>query len=181
MEAYVALLRGINVGGKNVIKMSELLAAFEAMGLMCVRTFIQSGNVVFCAPEPEGLAERIERGLFNALNAELRAVVRSHRQMKAIVSKAPQGFGGMPKIWRYDVLFLREPLTAAQAMKHVRLRDGVDLAYPGKGVLYFQKLISRATQSYMARLVSMPVYQEMTIRNWNTTTKLLDLMQQVIQ
>lgn len=61
-------------------------------------------------------------------------------------------------------------------MKSVRVKAGVDEAHAGKGVLYFSHLISKASQSQLSRLVSMPVYQSMTIRNWNTTTKLLELM-----
>ena len=61
-------------------------------------------------------------------------------------------------------------------MKSVRTRDGVDQAFPGTGVLYFSRLTSRASQSQMSRIVGMPVYQSMTIRNWNTTTKLLQMV-----
>ena len=61
-------------------------------------------------------------------------------------------------------------------MEEVRTRPGVDEAWAGKEVLYFSRLISKAFRSYLSRLVSMPVYQDMTIRNWNTTTKLQQLM-----
>ena len=61
-------------------------------------------------------------------------------------------------------------------MKSVRVRDGVDAAAAGRGVLYFSRLTSRASQSYLSKIVTMPVYQDMTIRNWNTTTTLLRLM-----
>jgi uncharacterized protein (DUF1697 family) len=104
-------------------------------------------------------------------------VVRSRAQMKAIVEKAPKGFGTQPAKYRYDVIFLKEPLTAKEAIKSVSTKDGVDQAWAGSGVLYFSRLIERATSSHLSRLVSMPVYQEMTIRNWNTTTKLLALME----
>jgi uncharacterized protein (DUF1697 family) len=75
------------------------------------------------------------------------------------------------------VIFLREPLKAREAMKSVSTKEGVDRAWAGDGVLYFSRLIERASASHLSRLVSMPVYQEMTIRNWNTTTKLLALME----
>lgn len=60
-------------------------------------------------------------------------------------------------------------------MKSVKVREGVDAAYKGKDVLYFSRLIAKAAQSYLSRLVGLPVYQSMTIRNWNTVTKLLGL------
>jgi len=68
MAIYVALLRGINVGGKNIIKMSDLKRTFEAMGLCRVQTYIQSGNVLFESNEKEKLLrKRIEHEIELAL------------------------------------------------------------------------------------------------------------------
>ncbi|HLO29524.1 MAG TPA: DUF1697 domain-containing protein [Anaerolineales bacterium] len=176
----MALLRGINVGGKNLIKMIELKACFEALGFEHVSTYIQSGNVLFSADKSDQarLTGLVEKALSTTFNYESRVVLRSQSQMKEIIAGAPKGFGGDPATYRYDVIFLKEPLTAAQAMKSVSAREGVDQASAGKGVLYFSRLISRASQSYLTRIITMPVYQNMTIRNWNTTLKLLNLMEQ---
>lgn len=179
MKKYVALLRGINVGGKNLIKMTDLKASFEALRLEDVKTFIQSGNIVFSSDETDigKLTARIEAALSKTFNYKSRLVLRSQSQMKRIVMKVPKGFGTQPKKYRYDVIFLKEPLTAAKAMKSVVMKEGVDECHAGSSVLYFSRLDSRASQSYISRLVSLPVYQDMTIRNWNTTTKLLSLME----
>jgi uncharacterized protein (DUF1697 family) len=77
------------------------------------------------------------------------------------------------------VIFLKSPLSAAQAMKSITTRPGVDKVRAGEGVLYTSRLISRATQSHISRIVALPIYQDMTIRNWNTTTKLLQMMNEV--
>jgi uncharacterized protein (DUF1697 family) len=61
-------------------------------------------------------------------------------------------------------------------MKSVPMKEGVDRGWIGSGVLYFSRLDSRASQSRLSRVVSMPIYQQMTIRNWNTTTKLRELL-----
>ena len=179
MNQYVALLRGINVGGNNIIKMTDLKACFELLGFKDVRTYIQSGNVLFRAARSgqSSLTKQIEDALSKSFNYESRVVVRSQKQMKEIVGKAPKGFGKDQATYRYDVIFLKGPLTAAKAMKSVSTKDGVDEAYAGKGVLYFSRLNSKATQSHLARIIAMPVYQSMTIRNWNTTTKLWSLME----
>jgi len=178
MNQYVALLRGINVGGKNLIKMTDLKTSFDALGLENVSTYIQSGNVLFSATgsDQATLTKQIEAALSKSFSYESRVVVRSHKQMKEIVTKAPKGFGSDQATYRYDVVFLKEPLTAVQAMKSVKAKEGVDLAFAGKGVLYFSRLISKASSSHLTRIIGMPVYQSMTIRNWNTTTKLLGLM-----
>lgn len=178
MGRYVALLRGINVGGKNIIKMAELRACFEGLGFGDVATYIQSGNVLFTAAERGGvkLARRIEDALGAAFDYRARVHLRTRAQMQRIVDRAPAGFGGQPARYRYDVIFLEEPLTATAALARVPTKEGVDTAHAGAGVLYFSRLTSKATQSRLSRVVSMPIYQSMTIRNWNTTTKLLQLM-----
>lgn len=179
-QTYLALLRGINVGGRNIIKMAELKACFEAEGFGSVSTYIQSGNVVFTTAGAQSatLTSQIEKMLRAAFDYQANVVLRTHRQMQTVVSEAPDGFGERPKLYRYDVVFLKAPLTAETAMQSVRTRAGVDEAYTGRGVLYFSRLTSRAAQSRLSRLVSMPVYQSMTIRNWNTTTKLLRRMEE---
>lgn len=178
MNQYVALLRGINVGGKNIIKMTDLKACFEGLGFKDVRTYIQSGNVLFRAAgaSKARLTKEIEDTLSKQFNYKSRVVVCSHKQMKDIVAQAPEGFGSDPAGYRYDVIFLKEPLTAARAMQSVATKEGVDQAFTGKDVLYFSRLISKAAQSRLTRIITMPIYQSMTIRNWNTTTKLLGMM-----
>ena len=84
----------------------------------------------------------------------------------AIVDKAPDGFGGDPDTYHSDVVFLKAPLTSRQAMRVVELREGVDQAWPGTGVVYFARLSARRTQSRMSRIVGTPEYQQMTIRSW---------------
>ena len=177
-QTYLALLRGINVGGKNVIKMADLRECFEAEGFRDVVTYIQSGNVIFRAPSSglRTLTNRIEKMLAVAFDYEASVVMRSRKQMRAVVSDAPAGFGEQPETYRYDVIFLKAPLTATAAMEGVPTRPGVDEAWAGSGVPYFSRLIDQTSRSYLSRLASMPLYQRVTVRNWNTTTRLLELM-----
>ena len=179
MARYVALLRGINVGGKNAIPMPALKAAFEDHGFDEVRTYIQSGNVVFSTPTSSqaALTREIERMISTAFaHYDASVVLRSRSQMRAVVDRAPKGFGAEPSNYRYDVVFLKAPLTAKTAGKDVPIKEGVDRLWVGTGVLYSSRLISRATQSRFSRIVSLPAYKQMTIRNWNTTTKLAELV-----
>jgi uncharacterized protein (DUF1697 family) len=175
---YVALLRGINVGGKNLIRMPALKAAFEADGFGDVTTYIQSGNVLFSSPETRtaALTDRIEAMLADAFDYVPTVVVRSRKQMRTTVERAPEGFGSEPKKYRYDVIFLKEPLTAKAAIRQVAMHPEVDTGHTGPGVLYFSRLEARATASRLNKIVASPIYPSITIRNWNTTTKLLSLM-----
>lgn len=176
---YLALLRGINVGGNNIIKKTALKNCFELMGFSEVATYIQSGNIIFNSDEIEikKIADNIEKGLSKTFRYDAKAVVISYKELKNVVKNSPEDFGKDSSNYKYDVIFLKEPLTAKTAMKSVTIREGVDNAYAGKKVLYFQRLISKASQSYLSKIVTLPIYKNMTIRNWNTTTKLLALMQ----
>jgi len=178
MTRYVALLRGINVGGKNLIGMPALKSCFEAQGFADVVTYIQSGNVLFASKEKgSALVPRIESKLSKEFGYAARVVLRSRPELRRVVDGAPAGFGARPALYRYDVIFLKEPLAASEALESVTAKDGVDQVSSGSGVLYFSRLIEKASQSHLSRLVSKPVYKEMTIRNWNTTAKLLELME----
>jgi uncharacterized protein (DUF1697 family) len=178
MNRYVVLLRGINVGGNNLIKMKDLAACLAKEGFDEVVTYIASGNVLLSADEKNvaRLTERIEKALEARFGTPLRVVVLSKKALQQIVEGAPKGFGQEPAKYRYDVLFLRPPLTAKSALQQVPIREGVDQAFAGKGALYYSRLISKATQSRLSKVVALPIYKEMTIRNWNTTSKLLALM-----
>jgi uncharacterized protein (DUF1697 family) len=178
MKRYVALLRGINVGGNNLIKMTALKACFEKQGLLEVVTYIQSGNVVFGSDDgaADTLGGRIERALAAAFRYDANVVLRTHKEMQQTVGRAPKGFGTQPDKYRYDVIFLKAPLTAPVAIKSVATAPGVDEAHAGPGVLYFSRLISEASRSRLSKIVSSPIYKSVTIRNWNTTTKLLRMM-----
>lgn len=177
MARYVALLRGINVGGKHIIKMAALKTCFEEHGFGDVATFIQSGNVLFDgAGAGAALTRRVEAMLAAAFAYRATVVLRTHAQLRRVVGSAPPGFGGDPARYRYDAMFLMPPLTAAAAIAHVPTKDGVDQVFPGPGVLYTTRLISRASESRLARITGAPIYPQLTVRNWATTTKLLALM-----
>jgi uncharacterized protein (DUF1697 family) len=174
---YVALLRGINVGGRNPVPMADLRAVLEDHGYGAVATYIQSGNVLFTADAPARTLEpTIEALLLERFATPIMTVVRSHRQLRSVVTAAPPGFGARPDEDHSDVLFLRAPLTPARMLSVVELRDGVDRAWPGRGVVYFERLSARRTDSRMSRIVGTPEYRSSTIRSWSTTTKLLALL-----
>lgn len=176
-NTYIALLRGINVGGNSLIKMVDLKACFEEMKLNDVVTYIQSGNVVFKSPETdqEKLITTIEDALFKKFSIKIRVVVVTQKQLVNIVNKSPKDFGSEPALYRYDVIFLKKPLIPKEAIKSFSVKEGVDAVYTGIDVIYFSRLIEKAAQSRLPRIISLPIYKEMTIRNWNTTTRLLAL------
>lgn len=178
MTRHVALLRGINVGGNNVIKMADLRSSFEAMGFTDVATYIQSGNVLFSSKPAKKatLTRAIEKALSDAFSYASSVVIVSADELARVIAEAPAGFGKQPDKYRYDVLFVKEPVTTAEALEQVTTRPGVDTADAGAHALYFRRLVSKASQSHLTKIIQRPVYKSLTIRNWNTTTKLLAMV-----
>ncbi len=179
MNTYAVLLRGINVGGKNKVSMKALKACLEKAGFSSVSTYIASGNVILKSPKSASAVQsEIEKALPKAfkLDSELiKVLALSQRQLKAVVDKKPRGFGSQPKKYHSDAIFLMEG-TAAKAMPVFSPKEGVDMVWPGKGVIYSQRLSALRAKSRLSKIVGTPAYKSMTIRNWNTTTKLLELM-----
>ena len=171
MAKYVALIRGINVGGNSIIPMAKLKSAFEACGAKNVSTYIASGNVLFEAPR----GPKLEAALSKALGLPIRLALRTHREMDAIVKSAPRGFGSKPDTLRYDVWFVIPPTTAETIVAALKPKEGVDTVVAGDGVVYATRLTAKAAQSRLARIVGMPIYASVTIRSWNTTRKLAEL------
>jgi len=171
---HVALIRGINVGGKNPVPMARLRAVLEDRGMASTRTYIQSGNVVLDAPHlsvDEVVAE-IEFVLSESFGVDTVVVVVDSATLLRAVFDAPPEFGDLPDLYHYDVAFLRPGLSGADALAAFGIRDGVDAAWDGDGVVYFRRLSAERTRSRMSKVVGTPQYRDMTIRNWRTTTTL---------
>ncbi len=174
---FIALLRGINVGGNNIIKMTDLKTCYEEMNFENVVTYIQSGNVLFDSSGYDlfMLTELIEKTLSERFNYNSKVVIISQQILNQLLSDAPDGFGKFPDKFRYDVIFLKPPLTSEDALSKIRTKEGVDFVTAGNGVLYFSRLNEKSSQSQMTKMIGTAIYKEMTIRNWNTTTKLCEL------
>ena len=97
-------------------------------------------------PDREKLCSKIEAAILKTFTCRASVVVRSLKELRAVVEGAPRGFGKQPEKFRYDVLFLKEPLTAAVASKIVPTKAGVDQLFTGKGVLYFSRLEKSNTE-----------------------------------
>jgi uncharacterized protein (DUF1697 family) len=175
---YLALLRGLNVGGNNIVKMADLRACLERAGLNSVTTYIQSGNVLFQShlKNAARLAGSIEQTLSKEFAYTAVVVVVSQEQLERIVNEAPPGFGSNPAKYRYDVVFIKPPFSAPEVLPTISLKQGVDAALESNGVLYLERLISRAAESKLSKLITNAAYKSMTIRNWNTVGKLRQLM-----
>ena len=176
---YLALLRGINVGGKNKVPMAELRACFDELGYGNVQTYIASGNVIFESSKNSAeLTEEIQRVLpkkFKLDSGSIKTLVLSHAQLEEVVNKAPRGFGSEPDKYHSDAIFLMG-ISSDEAIKVFNPREGVDKVWQGELAIYSQRLSAQRTKSRLSKSMSSPLYKHMTIRSWVTTARLLELM-----
>ena len=178
MQKYLALLRGINVGGNNIIKMEDLKVAFKEMCFTDIKTYIQSGNVIFNTEKSDksALILLIENSLSSKFSFQCTIVLLSREELQSQLNSAPSGFGQENELYRYDVIFLKEPVTVELAIKEIKLREGIDEVFTGENILFFRRKFTDLTKSKLSKIVSSPIYPYITIRNWNTSTKLMELM-----
>ena len=178
MPTHVALIRGINVGGKNPVPMARLREVLAARGFDSVRTYIQSGNVVLSAPghDEADVTAVVEDALREDFDVDTVVVTVTADALRTAVSQAPPGFGEAPDEYLDDVVLLRPHVSPTEVHPLVRLREEVDDCWAGARVLYFRRLEARRTASYLSKILALPAYKDMTIRNWRTTTTLLDMI-----
>jgi uncharacterized protein (DUF1697 family) len=173
------LLRGVNVGGKNKVPMAELRTVLEGLGFENVSTYIASGNVFLDSESSASkVAEKIEAALPKAFKLDtelLRVRVLTRAELEAVVKRRPKGFGDEPSKYHSDAIFLMG-IDADDAMAVFSPREGVDMVWPGDGVIYSQRLSAKRTKSRLGRIVGTLPYKSITIRSWQTTLALLELL-----
>jgi uncharacterized protein (DUF1697 family) len=180
MTTYVVLIRGINVGGKNKVSMASLRTGLEELGFKNVSTYVNSGNVILqstkTAAQIETQIQKLLPTKFKLDDEIVRVLALTLKQFKGVVDKRPKGFGEDPDTYYSDAIFLMG-ITTKDAMPVFMPREGVDVVWPGKGVVYSQRLGKLRTKSRLSKIVGTVPYKSMTIRSWSTTMKLLELAQ----
>lgn len=177
---YVALLRAINVGGNNLIKMESLRNAFIKAGYTNVATYIQSGNVIFETDEKSvnKISIAIEKMLSKEFSYSATVIIRTHSELLKIVHEAPSLWNTEQDLRCY-VAFVREPITPKDVIREVIINADVDTVESGTRVVYMTTKMSEIAKSGFSKLTGKKIYKDITIRNYNTVKKLLALMQEV--
>ena len=175
-SSHVALLRAINVGGNNLIRMTALRAVIGNLGFRDVSTYIASGNVIFSGSgSGKALETKIEAELSRAFRYDSRVVVRSFPQMRQVIGEAPKGWP-RPE-YRCNVIFLKSSLSPKTALAAMPPKPGVDDVSHGPGVLYVATRMDRRTRSGLSKFMGTPPYKLTTIRTYGTCSKILELME----
>ena len=179
MKPYVALLRGINVGGKNKIFMPALKAVFEEAGFWDVQTYINSGNILFSADEDSAaaLAQTCKTAIARAFSLDIPVAVLSAYKLIAAVKNAPPWWG-QSKTSRHDAIFLLPPLTAEEVLAMVGpIKPEYEQLGSYAQVVFWSAPLATFSKTRFSKIVATSAYRSMTIRNANTTKKLAELLQ----
>lgn len=173
---YVAFLRGINVGGKSIVSMASIKEALVDLGMADVRTYINSGNVIFStrASDSQRLGARIEKALAERTGMPIKVLVMDHRSLKRLVDAIPRGWVD-DKTMRTYVLLLWKELDDRKILGRLPVDPGVDKVRYTPGAVIWHVDRKDIPKSQMNKMIGTPVYKQITIRNANTMRKLNEL------
>lgn len=173
---YVAFLRAVNVGGKGIVSMAAIREALVAVGLSDVRTYINSGNVIFStrASDARLLTARIEKALEQHTNTAIKVLVMNHKTLDKIVDAIPRGWVD-DKAMRTYVLLLWKELDDPKILDRLPAKPDVDELRYTPGAVVWRVDRENVARSQMNRMVGTPLYKRITIRSANTMRKLNEL------
>ena len=174
---YIALLRGINVGGKTLIRMAELKTCIEALGLDNVSTYIASGNVLFESSKGDAakMERKLERAIEQRFQLPVKVVVLDRTAYGRIVKEIPESWVGDSSL-RANVAFVRRGTDAKEVVLELEPDPEVEEVRAIAGAILWATKRAAVKQSVMRKLIGGAAYKELTVRNLNTTLKLQELL-----
>ncbi|MEI5989306.1 DUF1697 domain-containing protein [Enterococcus crotali] len=179
MQTYIALLRGVNVGGKNRVVMATLKARFEQHGFTNVMTYLNSGNVIFDSEETEILQ----------LTKDCEQLIEAAFGLKIIVTIVPaeallKALEHMPDWWntdkesKHNAIFVIPPTTTEEVIASVgEAKAEYEKVAHHERVIFWSAPIKTFSRSRWSKIVGTKMYSRITIRNANTVNKLAELVQ----
>lgn len=174
---YVALLRGINIGGHRKVSMIHLKKTFESLGLKNVGTYINSGNVVFshAGVDQEKIAQKIEKGIQKDFLFEVKVLVRDVENLITVCK-------GIPSAWeseagmRPHVAFLWKEIDNPDILNKLSINPKVDKVKYVSGALLWNVNIQNYAKGPVYKFISTTITKEVTVRSINTVRKLHQMM-----
>ncbi|HDR7794734.1 TPA: DUF1697 domain-containing protein [Bacillus luti] len=175
MTVYIALLRGINVGGHKVIKMADLKRVFESLRLQHVKTYIQSGNIVFESEEEISfLKEQIESAIKNFFNFDVPVMLRTKEEFINMIKNSPYKADTLLEGESIHVAFLAHPLSEDENRQLITYKNEHEDCYIDNTVVYLFFNTSIQNSKLMNQLQKLRT--PATVRNWRTVNKLKSII-----
>lgn len=175
---YIALLRGINVGGKNKISMRDLKACFENAGFLNTMTYINSGNVIFDSEieSTTKLSKRCEEIIEEEFGFPIRVTIIDVNTLKEALDHVPEWWGDDPNS-KHNAIFVIQPATAKEVSEEVgEIKPEYERIYIYKDIIFWSAPLKTFSRTQWAKVSGKKAYNNITIRNANTTKKLLELV-----
>lgn len=174
---YVALLRGINVGGKNKIDMKMLKDTFIRIGMESVITYINSGNVVFANSKytKAEITILLQKAILEDFQLDIKVLVRSIKDFEDMMKILPESWKN-DEIMRSDILFLWNEIDRETLLGELKIKPQIDTVMYVSGAILWAVDKENTAKSGMQKLVGTSLYKKMTVRNVNTTRKIYEIM-----
>jgi uncharacterized protein (DUF1697 family) len=175
---FVALLRGINVGGNNKVEMIRLKGLFESLGFINVKTYINSGNIIFCTDEDKNLTERIKTAVTKEFNLNIDVVIRTYPEIKVISQAVPSSWTNDTE-QKTDIFFLSEEVNNESILDMLIIKPEIDTVKYIYGAIVWKVTRKNVTKSGLLKIIGTDLYKKVTVRNVNTLRKLEILMSSI--
>jgi uncharacterized protein (DUF1697 family) len=177
MITYVALLRGINVSGQKMIKMDHLKSFFESMKLQNMRTYIQSGNVLFESAEKDAqsLTKKIEKGIEDTYSFQVSVILRTVDELESVISQSPYKLEEMKETDSLYVSFLAEAPTSEAIEKCMTFQNDLDEFIIQNREVYILIHKSYGNSQFSNNFLEKKLKVVATTRNWATVNKLISM------
>lgn len=174
---HVALLRGINVGGKNKVNMKVLKQSFERVGMKAVVTYINTGNIIFTndSLSKAEISHILEEVIQEDFGLSIKVLVRSLDDFSMIMDSLPESWKNDQHM-KSDVMFLWDDVDDESVLGKLVIKPEIDTVQYVPGAVLWSIDRKNVTKSGMTKLVGTNLYKKMTVRNVNTTRKIYELM-----
>lgn len=173
---YIALLRGVNVGGKNRVPMKDLKETFLKIGFTNVSTYINSGNILFdtdSAMTEQELQNVCQQEIEAAFGFPVAVTIISVEALADAVQHAPKWWDNDPD-YRHNTLFVIHPTTAEEVLLAIgEINEDLEKVAYYNNVIFWASSIDKRGYTRYAKIAGTKAYKQVTIRNANTTKKLL--------
>lgn len=174
---YIALLRGINAGGKRKVPMVKLKQLFTELGYTDVTTYINSGNVLFrTSTSPR--ASEVEKQLENKFGFPIDTIILTASEFTTIAEAIPPGWQNDYMEHKSDVAFLFPDIDSPKILEQIGMRSDVETLIHVKGAILSSLPRKNQPKSSLARCIGTPLYKRMTVRNITTVRKLAEMMKE---
>ena len=175
---YIALLRGINVGGNNKIDMTLLKQTFENVEMNDVVTYLHTGNIIFSNKtlSKEELSSVLEEAIYDDFGLQIKVLVLSFDDVRRIIHAIPPEWKN-DKNMKSDVMFLWDEADDERVLEKLVIKPAIDTVKYVPGAILWSVDKKDLTKSGMSKIVGSKLYKQVTVRNVNTARKIYELMQ----